>query len=60
MAPKFPRPKRRQPIQAGRFTLQPLPLPIFIEDRESLAVDESQTTLSIEDEDFLNVLNTRW
>ena len=60
MAPRYPRPTRRQPIQAGKFTLQPLPLPMFIEDRERLAVDEFQTALSIEDEDFLNGLNTHW
>ena len=61
MHPKFPMPYHHQPLQAGKFTLQPQPMPLLLEvSGEGLDSEASHFMLSTEDKDFLKCLNTYW
>ena len=55
MAPRYPRPVRQDPPQAGKFTPQPLPLimtkPIEVENIPPM--EERLPTFTAEDEVFL-------
>jgi len=57
MAPRYPRPTRPDPPQAGRFTLKPLPTFIGVEDIPSM--EEHPPTLNMDDELFMAQIGIR-
>ena len=50
MAPRYPRPLRPQPLQVGKFTLQPLPMPMPIGILDEFEEQNSRPTFTMEDE----------
>lgn len=56
MSPKYPRPIRKDPPQAGLFLLHPPPMPMFIEIQECSGQEGILPAFTFTDEAFLTTM----